>query len=462
MFKSFKDKLKGAFNRFAKEVDESSEVVEGQEETEQDKKELKEEKESLEQEDKKREEDPELEEEAPKKKGFLRKVFKSKEDSEKAPTADELEESEDVKIQEEKLEMPDDVPDELNKTQLASFKDMVEETVTEIKESTKEFTEHLKDPATASDRAIENAKEYEEKEEKKLKKSFIKKLSDSFTKKVLSEKAFNELFWELEITLLENNVAVEVIELIKEKLKEKLVDRPIARKDISGEIENTLRATIDEILDKEKPDFMNDIASKKPYKILVVGVNGSGKTTTIAKLVHKLKKNGFSSVLAASDTFRAAAIDQLQEHADNLDTKLIRHDYNSDPAAVAFDAIKYAEAKKLDTVIIDTAGRLHSNSNLMDELKKVHKVSKPDLTIFVGESITGNDCLEQAKEFQKVVDFDAIILSKADVDEKGGAAISVSHITQRPVLYLGVGQGYDDLEEFDRYKIMYRLFDDSQ
>ena len=461
MFKSFKDKLKGAFNRFAKEVDESSEVAEGQEETEQDKEEVKQEKESLEQEDKEREDDPELVEEKKPKRGLLHKVFKGKEDDDKAPTVDEVEESDETPIEEEKIEIPDDVPDELNEMELSSFKEKVNRAVKDVKEATNYYTKKITDPDSLEKERIEKEKKEASKREAELKKSFITRLSDSFTKKVLSEKAFNDLFWELEITLLENNVAVEVIELIKDKLKSKLVDRPIARKDISGEIENTLRSAIEEILDKEKPDFMADIKSKRPYKILVVGVNGSGKTTTIAKLVHKLKKNGFSSVLAASDTFRAAAIDQLQEHADKLDTKLIRHDYNSDPAAVAFDAIKYAEAKKLDTVIIDTAGRLHSNSNLMDELKKVHRVSKPDLTIFVGESITGNDCLEQAKEFQKVVDFDAIILSKADVDEKGGAAISVSHITQRPVLYLGVGQGYDDIEEFDKYKIMYRLFDDS-
>ncbi|MFP4117759.1 MAG: signal recognition particle-docking protein FtsY [Candidatus Woesearchaeota archaeon] len=464
MFKSFKDKLKGAFNRFAKEVDESSEVADGQEETPQDRQELKQEEESLKQEDKRKEEDPDLEEQTSQKKGFFHKVFKSKDEAEKAPTPEEIEDSEDTPIKEEKIEVPEDVPDELNERELSSFKEKINEAVKDIEDSTKYYVGRATNSESFHEqemREIEEAKKATEEEEKKEKRGFIQKLSDSFTKKVLSEKAFNELFWELEITLLENNVAVEVIEIIKDKLKLKLVDRPISRKDISSEIETTLRETIEEILDKDKPDFMNDIKNKKPYKILVVGVNGSGKTTTIAKLVHLLKKNGFSSVLAASDTFRAAAIDQLQEHADNLDTKLIRHDYKSDPAAVAFDAIKYAESKKLDTVIIDTAGRLHSNSNLMDELKKVYKVSKPDLTIFVGESITGNDCLEQAKEFQKVVDFDAIILSKADVDEKGGAAISVSYVTQRPVLYLGVGQDYEDLEEFDKYKIMYRLFDDS-
>ena len=460
MFKSFKDKLKNAMNRFAKEVDETSEVADGQEETEKDKQEVAKEIEELKQQEKENASNPDLEEKTTKKR-FLHRVFGKKETDEKAPSIDEIENSDDKPIEDEKIEIPEDVPDELNEKELSSFKQKIDDTVKEIKDATEHYTKKIKDPDSLEKEKLEKEKAEVEKEEKEIKKTFIQKLSDSFTKKVLSEKAFNELFWELEIILLENNVAVEVIELIKKKLSSKLVDRPIARKDISQEIENILRDTIEEVLDVEKPNFMDEISGKKPYKILIVGVNGSGKTTTIAKLVNKLKKNGFSSVLAASDTFRAAAIDQLQEHADNLNVKLIRHDYNSDPAAVAFDAIKYAEAKKLDVVVIDTAGRLHSNANLMDELKKVYRVSKPDLTIFVGESITGNDCVEQAKEFQKVVDFDAIILSKADVDEKGGAAISVSYITQKPIIYLGVGQNYDDLEEFDKYKIIYRIFDDS-
>ena len=479
MFKNFKDKLKNAFNRFAKEVDESSDLVEGEQETEQDRKELADEAKELEEEAKRMEEErlneesgdesekSEVEDETkvdePKQaKGFFGKFFGKKkevledEDSdEKADTVDELEEIDEEPIKEEELDVPEDIPEDATKLDLANFQNKVQKKVQEIKDKSNELIGKKE-----KEDSVEVVKKEVHEEETKEKKGFIQKFSDSLTKKVLSERAFNELFWELEITLLENNVAVEVIELVKENLSKELVEKPILRKDIAKRIESVLKSTIENILDIEKPEFLTEIPLKKPYKILIVGVNGSGKTTTIAKLVRLLQKNGFKSVLAASDTFRAAAIDQLQEHADNLDTKLIKHDYNSDPAAVAFDAIKYAEAKKLDAVIIDTAGRLHSNANLMDELKKVYRVSKPDKTIFVGESITGNDCVEQAKEFQKAVDFDAIILSKADVDEKGGAAISVSFITQRPILYLGVGQGYDDLEEFDKYKIMYRIFGD--
>ena len=168
-----------------------------------------------------------------------------------------------------------------------------------------------------------------------------------------------------------------------------------------------------------------------------------------------------SSVIAASDTFRAAAIHQLDEHGEKLGIKVIKHDYGSDPAAVAFDARKYAEAKKIDVVLVDTAGRLHSNVNLMDEVKKIIRVVKPNLKVFVGESITGNDCVEQSKKFNEVVGIDSIILTKADVDEKGGAAISISYITGKPIIYLGVGQGHDDLRIFDEKELVRSLGLDS-
>ena len=298
-------------------------------------------------------------------------------------------------------------------------------------------------------------------------KGFFTKITETFTKIQISEEKFEELFWDLEVVLLENNVAVEVIEKIKRDLKKELMNGKVSRKGVEDLILSTLRQSITELFDVEKIDLIQKIKDKRknsghdephePYIIAVIGVNGSGKTTSIAKLAHKFQKNGLKIVLAASDTFRAAAIQQLEEHANNLNVKMIKHDYNSDPAAVAFDAIKYAEAKDIDVVIIDTAGRLHSNTNLMRELEKVIRVCKPDIKIFVGESITGNDCVEQAKEFDKAVGIDAIILAKADVDDKGGAAISVSYILQRPILYLGTGQTYDDLKEFDSKLIIESL-----
>ena len=202
-----------------------------------------------------------------------------------------------------------------------------------------------------------------------------------------------------------------------------------------------------------------DIQHKKPYVILFVGVNGAGKTTTLAKLIHFFLKNGLKVTVSASDTFRAASIEQLEIHTKNLGVEIIKHNYGADPAAVAFDAIKHAKSENTDLVLIDTAGRSDINKNLIDELKKVKRVSKPDLTIFVGDALTGNDAVNQARIFDTEVGIDATILSKADVDKKGGAVLSISYITKKPILFLGTGQGYDDLIPFDKEKTANFLLD---
>jgi fused signal recognition particle receptor len=291
------------------------------------------------------------------------------------------------------------------------------------------------------------------------KKSIFGRFKDSIVKKTISEEKFNEIFWELEVVLLENNVAVEVIEKIKDDLRKRLVGVPIHRARIEETISESLKKSIKDLFDVEQVDLVKEIRKKadKPYVMVFFGVNGSGKTTTIAKVVKLLQKNNLSCVIAASDTFRAAAVEQLEEHANKLNVRLIKHQYGSDPAAVAFDAVKMAQARKIDAVLIDTAGRLHSNTNLMDEMKKIVRVSKPDMKIFIGESITGNDCVEQAKQFHEAIGIDGIILAKADVDEKGGAAISVSYITSKPILFLGTGQNYDDLKVFEPRLIMESL-----
>ncbi len=287
------------------------------------------------------------------------------------------------------------------------------------------------------------------------KKGFFRKLKRALTTKKIGEKKFDELFWDLELALLENNVAMEVIEKIKSDLKLNIIDKPLPKGKIEDIIISSLRDSISELF-VDNFDLVKKIkeSSKRPFVICFVGINGSGKTTSIAKIAHLLKENGLSVALAAADTFRAAAIDQLSLHGENLGLKVIKHDYGSDPAAVAFDAIKHAESTKKDVVLIDTAGRIHSNTNLMEELSKIIRVAKPDLKIFVGESITGNDCTEQAKKFNDAVEIDGIILSKADVDDKGGAAISVSYITKKPIIYLGVGQEYSDLELFTKERIL--------
>ncbi|MEK6837394.1 MAG: signal recognition particle-docking protein FtsY, partial [Nanoarchaeota archaeon] len=286
----------------------------------------------------------------------------------------------------------------------------------------------------------EEKKEAKEEIKEEPKKGFFERITNAVTEAVtttrISEDKFEQMFRDLEVTLLENNVAVEVIDRIKADLKESLVETPIHRGKVEDAIRKALRSSIEGLFTTAydlKEKIREKSAEKKPCKIMFVGINGSGKTTTIAKIAKLLQENRLKVVIAASDTFRAAAIHQLQEHADRLGVKLIKHDYGSDPAAVAFDAIKYAEAHGIDVVLIDTAGRLHSNVNLMAEMEKVARVAKPDLKIFVGESITGNDCVEQARSFNNAIGIDGIILAKADVDEKGGAAISVSYVTKKPI-----------------------------
>jgi len=286
-----------------------------------------------------------------------------------------------------------------------------------------------------------------EKPQKDVKQKF------SFFSKKLTDEKFDELFEELEIILIQNNVSYEVVEKIKMSLGEKLIGKNLNGVDLEKELKNV----IEEILIEPK-DFVKEIKStlevKKPYVILFAGINGSGKTTTIAKVANLLKKNKLSVCLAAGDTFRAAAIQQLEQHAEKLKVPLIKKDYGSDSASVGFDAISYAKKHHVDVVLIDTAGRMQNKDSLMKEMEKIARVSKPDMRIFLGESITGNDATEQAKKFNDTINIDGIILSKADVDEKGGTALSVSYVTKKPILFLGVGQGYDDLEVFDKKKII--------
>lgn len=333
-------------------------------------------------------------------------------------------------------------------------KQEIKEEVTQKEETKHSFFDFLK-------RKPKEDKSKEKKEEEILeqKKGFFKTIKEKVTTKIISEKQFDEIFWDLEVTLLENNVALEVIEKIKLDLKHDLTSRPIKRDKISQEITQSLKKSICDLFNVSPVDVIKNIRSKdqKPYVIVFVGINGSGKSTTIAKFAHMLLKQKISCVLAACDTFRAAAIQQLEEHAKNLGIKVIKHDYGADAAAVAFDAISHAKAKGIDVVLIDTAGRLHTNVNLMDEMKKIIRVAKPDLKIFVGESITGNDFIEQAKRFDAAIGIDGIVLAKADIDEKGGAAISVSYVTGKPILYMGTGQEYSNLEEFSSSKIVERI-----
>ena len=316
--------------------------------------------------------------------------------------------------------------------------------------------EKLKEIAEEKEELIEEP-EVEEKP-KEEKKGFFARIKGFFTKVKISAENFDEIFADLELILLENNVAYQVVEQIRTELKTKLVGKEIKKKDnIEEIITSSLKEVIDNIL-IEPFDLLDKIKSgKKPYVIVFFGINGSGKTTTIAKLAHLLKKNKISNVIAASDTFRAASIEQLEIHGKRIGVEVIKQNYGADPAAVGFDAVKHAESRNIDVVLIDTAGRMHTKENLMREMEKIVRVVKPDLKIFIAEAITGNDVTEQAKIFNESVGIDGIILSKADIDEKGGAMLSVGYITRNPIIYLGVGQGYDDLEKFDKKKFLASL-----
>ena len=326
-----------------------------------------------------------------------------------------------------------------------------------IKEIAKKAEEKKK--ATKKKEVLEEAEELEKKEkQEEEKKGFFKKITEKLTKVKITEKEFDIYSEELEMLLLENNVALEVAEKIIKELKERLVGKELLKKEIESEIKDSFKEIIREIL-VEPFDLVEKIKSKaiKPYVILFCGVNGTGKTTTIAKIADSLKNKGISCVLAAADTFRAASIEQLKKHGETLGVKVIAQEYGADPAAVGFDAIKYAEKNHIDCVLIDTAGRMHTAKNLMAQIEKVAKVTKPDTKIFVGESITGNDAIEQVKSFDWAIHIDGIILTKADIDEKGGTALSVGYVTKKPILYLGTGQEYNKIEPFDKEKFIWKL-----
>jgi fused signal recognition particle receptor len=289
----------------------------------------------------------------------------------------------------------------------------------------------------------------------KLKKAFSNIISD-ISKKEITEKDLENTLFDLEIALLESDVAQEVIDDISANLKNKLLGLSLEKDKTPKElIQLHVKKSIYEILTKSGTlDLVNEINSKKenkggPFVVVFLGINGTGKTTTVAKVANLLHKNGLSVVLAASDTHRAGAIEQLGEHARRLSLKMIHQRYGADPSAVARDAVEYGKKHRVDAILIDTAGRMQTAKNLMDEISKIVQVVKPDLRIFIGDSLAGNDAINQSKEFFAYTKFDGAILTKTDADAKGGAIISISYLTSKPIIYLGVGQNYDDIIPFD-------------
>ena len=296
-----------------------------------------------------------------------------------------------------------------------------------------------------------------------LKKAFSN-ASTGFSEKDLNEKDIEDVLFELEINLLESDVATEVIDSIKDSLKEKIIGSRVEKKNIQNFVKQSLIEFISETFDNagqiDLKDRINEKkSSNQPFIIVFVGINGTGKTTSLAKVANMLKNEKFSVVIAAADTYRAGAIEQLREHTNRLNLKIIAQNYGSDPAAVAKDAVLYAQSHKVDCVLVDTAGRMQTSSNLMEQIAKITKVVNPDMKIFVGDSLAGNDTVNQAREFHKQVKFDCSILTKSDADARGGAALSIVKVTSSPIIYVGVGQEYDDIVKFSKKTFLENVFE---
>jgi len=285
-----------------------------------------------------------------------------------------------------------------------------------------------------------------------------KGLSSAVSKIVVTElkaEKLRPILDEFRLNLIENDVAVPVAYYITDELEKRLDGVQVKRLgDRKALVKDTLHEVLVEILTtKETVNLLEKVEQKRltkePYSILFVGINGTGKTTSIAKVAQFLMKKGYSVVLAGADTYRAGSIEQLEQHSQKLGVRMIKHKYGADPAAVAYDAISHAESRGVNVVLIDTAGRIQTDRNLMSELGKIKRVVDPDLTVLVIDALIGNDAVLQAEEFHKSVNIDANILTKVDADVKGGASLSVAHVTGKPIIFIGVGQEYKDLEAFE-------------
>ena len=277
---------------------------------------------------------------------------------------------------------------------------------------------------------------------------------------IVSEKDVADALSELELTLLESDVALPATDAIIDSVEKNLVGkhRKIGES-VDALVVHALKSALLDVLGKGFD--LRDYISKhdRPVKILFTGVNGTGKTTTVAKIGAYLKKEGFTVVIGAGDTYRAGAMEQIGVHAERLGIRIIQHKEGADPSAVLFDAVQYAQSHKIDVVLADTAGRFHNKANLMSQLEKIKRVMKPDLVVYVDEAVAGNDAVTRAFEFDRTVGADAVVLTKADMDSRGGAAISIAHTIGKPLMFLGVGQAYDDIMPFEPEKVVEELLE---
>jgi fused signal recognition particle receptor len=299
----------------------------------------------------------------------------------------------------------------------------------------------------------------------KLKKAFSR-AAKGISQKELTEKVLDDVLLDLQIALLESDVAQEVVDDLSVELKKELLGLKLEREQEANQIvQSKLRAAVAHIFARtNRFDLIEKINAKKeakagPFVIVFLGINGTGKTTTVAKIANLLRKAGFSVVVAAGDTHRAGAIEQLEQHTNRLSLKIVKQRYGADPSSVGRDAYDHAKKNHIDIVLMDTAGRMQTSKNLMDEMGKIVRVVKPDVKLFIGDALAGNDTINQAREFFDYTNFDGAILTKVDADAKGGSAISIAHITSRPIIYIGVGQGYDDIIPFDSNKFIESLFE---
>ena len=277
--------------------------------------------------------------------------------------------------------------------------------------------------------------------------------------------ALDNMLEELEWVLLESDISSDAVTAVINALKVNLIGSRLRKgADLSKVVEAALKRSLKGLLAAGYWDFDASVqsfieAGDTPVVIMLVGVNGTGKTTTAAKIAKRLQNNNLSVIAAAGDTFRAGAIQQLEAHCDNLGIRCVSTQRGGDTAAVARDAIESAQARGIDVVLVDTAGRMQNKTNLMNELNKVRRVANPHLTLFVGDSLAGNDAVDQARMFQEIMKFDGAVLTKLDTDAKGGAGLSIAFATGRPIVFAGVGQGYDDLKQFDPDWLLNQLFE---